>query len=77
VVKTKAGANMMATRLSEEVFVGGSEAFRTYLTIGMAFTFLVTPSRSIKILLIISGTQILFTTLKINQALALSTAKKN
>jgi hypothetical protein len=28
----------MATRLSEEVFEGGSVAFRTYLTIGMAFT---------------------------------------
>jgi len=39
---------MMATRLSEEVFVGGSEAFRTYLTIGMAFTFVIAPSRSAK-----------------------------
>jgi hypothetical protein len=29
----------MATRLSEEVYEGGSEAFRTYLTIGMALTF--------------------------------------
>ncbi len=28
----------MATRLSEEVYAGGSVAFRTYLTIGMAFT---------------------------------------
>jgi len=52
---------MMATRLSEEVFVGGSEAFRTYLTIGMAFTFLVAPSRSAK-KLTISSTQIIFTT---------------
>lgn len=29
---------MMATRLSEEEYEGGSVAFRTYLTIGMAFT---------------------------------------
>jgi hypothetical protein len=28
----------MAARLSEEVFEGESVAFRTYLTIGMAFT---------------------------------------
>jgi len=34
----KAGANLMATRLSVEVCEGGSVAFRAYLAIGMAFS---------------------------------------